>query len=492
MIRSRLYPALAALLVLGSGCGVSSYNAVTGETTRGAYTWAQEVQIGQQSDPQIIAQYGLYNDPALQAYVEEMGQAVLQTSAYTDPSTDAEIRNTPFHFRLLDSPVVNAFALPGGYIYVTRGLMSYLENEAQLAVVLGHEIGHVLARHASRQALSQQRGQFVLLGGAIAGGVLGGGDLAQGILEYGSTGVQLMFLSYGREAERESDRAGVAYAEFAGYDAAEAARFFRSLGRLSSEGGGGSLPSFLSTHPDPAEREQTIPQLAAQYDSGTEVNTESYLARIENIVIGEDPRQGFVENNTFYHPELRFEFNIPQGWQVQNTAAAVIMQEPNGGAAIQMTLSQEASASAAYQKLAQMQGVTIQGNDRTSIAGNTAYVAEGVAQQQNGNIGFAATYIEYGGNVYEFLGLTSTQSYSQYRSALRGVPASFERLTSSSALNRQPSRLEVVTLRSATTLRSLLSNRTLPLGVTAQQMAIANEVELDTRLEAGTRVKLPR
>ena len=490
MIRSRLFPTLAAVLVLTSGCGTASYNAVTGESTRGAYTWAQEVQIGQQSDQQIIAQYGLYDDPALQAYVEQMGQTVLQTSAYSDPTTPAEIRSTPFYFRLLDSPVVNAFALPGGYIYITRGLLSYLENEAQLAVVMGHEIGHVLARHSSRQALKQQRGQFLLLGGAVAGGVVGGGDVAQGILEVGSQGAQLLFLSYGRDAERESDRAGVAYAEFAGYDAAEAARFFRALDRLSTQSGGG-LPSFLSTHPDPSEREQTIPQLAAQYDTGTEVNTDAYLARIEDIVIGENPRQGFVENNTFYHPELRFEFAVPRGWQVQNSAAAVLMAEPQGRAAVQFTFAQAESAAAAYQKLAQMQGVTVQGSDRTTIGGYPAVVAEGTAAQQNGAVGFAVTYIEYGGNVYEFLGLTNAQTYGTYRQTLRGVAGSFERLTNSSMLNRQPTRLEIVTLRNAATLRSLLGNRTLPAGLTADEVAIMNEVQLDDRLPSGTRVKLP-
>ena len=323
------------------------------------------------------------------------------------------------------------------------------------------------------------------------GGVLGGGDVAQGILEYGSTGAQLLFLSHGREAERESDRAGVAYAEFAGYDAAQAARFFRSLGRLSNQGGGGSLPSFLSTHPNPSEREQTIPQLAAQYDTGTEINTDRYLAQVENIVIGDNPRQGFVENNTFYHPDLRFEFNVPRGWQVQNTASAVVMQEPNGRAAIQLTLSQEASAQAAAQKLGQTQGVSVQNQGQTTIGGNSAYVVEGTAAQQNGSVGFAATYIEYGGNVYEFLGLTSAQTYSQYRPDLRGVADSFERLTSSSALNRQPARMDVVTVRNATTFRSLLSGREIPLGMTAETLAIMNEVELDTRLEAGTKVKLP-
>ena len=217
---------LAVLVVTLSACGTTNQNFVTGEEQRGAYTWQQERELGAQADQQIVAQFGLYaEDPELTAYVERIAQDVLQTSAYTDPSTPVEVRNTPFVFRVLDSPVVNAFALPGGFIYVTRGLLSYLENEAQLAVVLGHEVGHVLGRHSSEQAARAQLNQFGLIGAAVLGGVVGGGNVAQGILEYGSTGVQLLQLKYGRGAEREADMAGVAYAEFAGYDAAEAARF---------------------------------------------------------------------------------------------------------------------------------------------------------------------------------------------------------------------------------------------------------------------------
>ena len=313
LLRLRPLYLLVALFAVAplSGCGQQVANLVTGETTRGAYSWQEEVQIGREADGQIIAQFGLYDDDALQAYVTRIGQEVLQTSAYTDASTPAEIRNTPFYFRLLDSEVVNAFALPGGYTYVTRGLLSHLENEAQLAVVLGHEIGHVLARHSSQRAADAQLGQLGLLGAAIGSAVLGAGaGVTQGILEYGGTGVQLLFLKYGRDAEREADRAGVAYAEFAGYDAAEAARFFRSLDRLSAQSG--SIPSFLSTHPDPGEREQTIPQLAAQYDTGTAVNAPQYLQQIDGIVLGTNPRQGFTENGRFYHPDLRFRVRLPQ------------------------------------------------------------------------------------------------------------------------------------------------------------------------------------
>lgn len=482
---------LLFLILTTSACGTTNVNYVTGEEQRGAYTWAQEVQLGTEADRQIQAQFGVYDDPELTAYVDRIAADVLQTSAYTDPNTPTEVRDTPFTFRVLDSPVVNAFALPGGFIYVTRGLLAYLENEAQLAVVLGHEIGHVLGRHSSEQAARAQLSQFGLLGAAVLGGVVGGGQVAEGILNYGGTGLQLLQLKYGRGAEREADQAGVAYAEFAGYDATEASRFFISLQRLGEQSGQ-SVPNFLSTHPDPGERAQTIPQLAAQYDpSGTEVDAAEYLARIEGIVLGEDPRQGYTEGNSFYHPELRFTFDYPRGWQTQNSPAAFVMGEPNGAAVVQLTLAQESSAAAAGRALASQQGVQVQSSGAIRVNGNVAYRVEGAAQQQNGAIAFSATFIEYGGNVYQLLGLTSPAAFGRYSSVFRTTAESFERLTDSRYLNRQPSRLELTTPHSGSTLQSLLRGRTLPNGLSVEEIAIMNQTELTARIPEGVRVKLP-
>ncbi|PAP75522.1 M48 family metalloprotease [Rubrivirga marina] len=492
-IRAVSRPAVLTLLVfILAACGTTNVNYVTGEEQRGAYTWAQEVQLGTEADRQIQAQFGVYGeDASLTAYVERVARDVLSTSAYTDPNTPAEIRNTPFTFRILDSPVVNAFALPGGYVYVTRGLLAYLENEAQLAVVLGHEIGHVLGRHSSEQAARAQLNQFGLLGAAVLGGVLGGGQVAEGILNYGGTGLQLLQLKYGRGAEREADRAGVAYAEFADYDAAEAARFFVSLRRLSEQAGQ-SVPNFLSSHPDPDERAQTIPQLASQYDPrGTQVNEAGYMSQIEGIVLGEDPRQGFTENGVFYHPELRFLLDYPNGWQTQNSPAAFLMGEPNGQAVMQLTLAQAQSAQAAGQALRSQQGVQAQAAGALSINGNSAYRVEGTAQQQNGTAAFSATFIEYGGNVYQILGLTSVNGFGTYGNQFRSTAGSFARLTESRYLNRQPSRLEVMRAPAGTTLQALLQGRTMPLGLSDLEIAIMNQTDLTSRLPAGESVKLP-
>lgn len=500
-LRWRYHAPLLALLILLTGCGTSNLNLVSGESQRGAYSWPQQVELGQEADQQIIAQYGLLDNAQVNQYVEAVGEQVLSQAfdaiqrsvdageVQVDAAALAQIRATPFAFRVLDSPVVNAFALPGGFTYVTRGLLSHLDNEAQLAMVLGHEIGHVLAQHSSRQAFEAQRGQLGLIGAAIAGSIIDP-RLGQGILEYGSTGAQLLFLKYGRDAEREADRAGVAYSEFAGYDAAQAAAFFRSLERIQ-EAAGASLPSFLSTHPDPAEREQTIPELAAQYD-GTNIGEEGFLTEMEGIVLGENPREGFVEDGVFYHPELAFRFSVPRGWGTSNTRQAVTLSEPNGAAALQFTFSSQSSAQAAAQELRSAQGITVTGQQTFSANGNPGVLLEGQAAQQSGTVAFLAGYIEFGGNVYEMVGLTTPQNYRSYGASFDQTIRSFARLTDSRYLNRQPVRLEVVAAPRTAAFSTFLAGRPEVPGLDAAGLAILNQVDLNETIPAGTLLKLPR
>ncbi len=298
---------------------------VTGKKHAYGYTWQQEIEIGKNADKEIQQQYGIYDDPKLSEYVNKVGQEVLSKSDLRKPGVSAEYRNTKFTFRVLNSPVVNAFALPGGYIYVTRGLLAYLDNEAQLAVVLGHEIGHVAARHSSQKAFQEKIGQVALIGGAVVGEQVFGVP-GQDILNVAGTATKLLFLRYSRDDEREADRLGVEYAAKAGFKSSEASHFFTSLKRMSQQQGN-NLPSLLSTHPDPGDREQTINKLAGQWkEKGlamSRIDQEKYLNEINGIVFGDNPREGFRENGMFYHPDLKFKFPLSSEWNMSNEASRV-------------------------------------------------------------------------------------------------------------------------------------------------------------------------
>jgi len=303
---NRHFPAnwtLGILLLLSSallyfGC-TTGYVPATGERRYLGYTWQQETEIGKQASKEVAATFGLYHDAKLERYVSEVGNRVLATSHLRRPGVEAEFRNTPVTFSILDSPIINAMALPGGYVYVTRGMLAHLNNEDQLATVLAHEIGHVAARHAARQAWQQQIGQGLLLGGALLGQVAG--LPAQDILNLGGMATQMLFLRYSREDELEADKLSVEYTSLAGYDARQVIPFFQALNRIEQKEGQ-AVPGFLSTHPNPGDRIQRIKELAPASAAKRITADSGYLNEIDGLVVGEDPRQGFVERDVFYHP----------------------------------------------------------------------------------------------------------------------------------------------------------------------------------------------
>ena len=481
---------LVALLV--ASCAVQK-NPISGNKRAFGYTWEQEVQLGQEADQQIVQQYGVYDDQQLQNYVERIGQDVLAESHLRRPDTDPKFRNTEFTFRVLDSPVVNAFALPGGYVYVTRGLLSHLNNEAQLAVVLGHEVVHVAGRHASKRAAKQQFAQIGLIGGAILGQEVLGGAAGESILNLGGAAAQLMFLKYSREDEEESDKHGVTYAAMAGYDASQGAAFFNSLDRIQEQAGA-TIPTWQSTHPDPGDREERIRELAADLDvqaPGNEVDQETYYAMIEGIVLGEDPRHGYVSDGMFYHPELRFQFPVPSGYQVQNMPSQVVMIEPNQQAIMGLTFAQQNSAQAAARALANQEGVQVVDSGTDRINGYPASYVVVDAQTQQGTVRALAYYIEYGGNVYSFLGYSSQQNYNRYVDTFTRTIQGFDEVTDASVLNVEPTRLNVVQASRTAEFREFLPSP-LPEQFAAEELAILNQVELDETIQRGQPLKLPR
>ncbi|MCB0570396.1 MAG: M48 family metalloprotease [Phaeodactylibacter sp.] len=455
-------------------------NPVTGKSEFMLMSKNQEIALGQQSDPSIIASFGVYQDDAIQRFIDEKGQAM------------AKISHRPelkYEFKVLDSPVVNAFALPGGFVYFTRGILAHFNNEAEFAGVLGHEIGHITARHSAKQYSRQMLAQV----GLIAGMVLSE-DFRQ-YADVAQTGLSLLFLKYGRDAESQSDRLGVEYSTKVGYDAREMADFFNTLKRLSDQSGN-SIPTFLSTHPDPADRNQKVAKEARVWQSKVseysfEVNRNEYLRMIDGLVYGEDPRQGYVEGNTFYHPELKFTFPIPSGWQTANMASQVQIAPEDGNAVLLLTLSGEKSLSAAADAMLQQYQLTqiSRQNERVNGLSALSVTAEQANQDAQQVIRTLAYLIEYNGMIYQFMGLSYQQNFNTYSGRFKQAMEGFRQLTDASKMNVKPERVKVVRIDRNTTLQNALKDEGIP-SSRHEEMAILNGMELNGNLTKGMLIKV--
>lgn len=477
------------ILILLSSCSVQK-SPVTGQKRLYAYTWTQEKQMGQKADSQIIQYYGLLDDPDLTAYVAQVGQKVLEKSHMRRDNTDAQFRNTEFTFRVLNSSVVNAFALPGGFNYVTRGLLTHMTSEAQLAMVLGHEVAHVAARHASQQALQQQAGSLLLVGSAILGQELLGIP-AQNVLELGGTAAQLLFLRYSRDAERESDRLGVEYAAMAGYDASQGASFFTTLKRLSNQSGS-SIPNFMSSHPDPGEREKDIMNRSSNWRSKgypqSFVGQEELYAAIEGMILGENPREGFVEGNTFYHPDLELQFNKPSNWTLINEPSQVILVPQDQKSVIIFSI-QQGNTTEVLNKFAENEKVTVDSREKVLISGNQAERMTATMADGNNTYGLLITTVSYNSRTFQFLSYSMKSDFDSSRSNFIQVSNSFAQLTDASRLSVQPARIAIRTITIPTRFSNLIP-ATMPIGITPESMAIINQVKLDDVIQPGTKLKL--
>lgn len=478
--RNSVFYLLIFLLVL-SGC---ARNPVTGKREISLVSTEQEIAMGQEADPQIIAQFGLYDDERLQNFINAKGKQMADVSHR--PELD-------YKFRIVDSPILNAFAVPGGYVYFTRGIMAHFNNEAEFAGVLGHEIGHITARHSVQQQTKATLAQVLMVGGMVVSPEFAQfGDLI-------GQGVGLLFLKYGRDDERQSDRLGVEYSTKIGYDASEMADFFETLERNSAQAGATSIPNFLSTHPSPAERQQTVAQLAAEWKAALprdnfEVGRDSYLRMIDGMVYGEDPKQGFFEENMFYHPVLKFKFAVPLGWAKVNSPQAVQMAPEQGGAAMIFTLAPGDNLQAAGQQVVDKYKLQVIESEETTVNGlpALAFVAEQPAQQQGAAAVRVLNYlIQYDGNIYSMLGASDANNFSSYANTFNEVAKSFNRLTDPEKLNREPKRIDIVEVSSTTSLEQVLLQN----GVSREmleEVAILNGMPLNERLERGRLVKVIR
>jgi len=486
---------LLIFVVFLSGCAAST-NPISGRRAFN-YAWSpsEEIQIGRNADAQIVAQYGLYDAPEVAAYVDSLGQELASISHFKRPGIDPVFGNMAFYFRVLDSPVVNAFALPGGYIYVTRGLMAHLENEAQLAVVLGHEIGHVVGRHGSKAMWRQQFGTGALLLGAIGGQAVFGGDAGENILNIGGTATQLLFLKYGRGAESESDQLGVEYAAMTGYDASQAAAFFRSLKRLGEQSGQ-ELPGLLSSHPDPGDRETYMHERSARWATELtmdKVGRASLFRHVNGLVFGEDPRQGFVENNVFYHPGMAFSFPVPTSFDVINQPTRVVMVPEDQQALILFEIdSEHQRARDAAEAYKAKEGIQVAESGIGQAGGMPMHYVIADATSSDGEVlRIRYQFVEYSGSVFLFTGMALKSSYDTYATQFSRTMAGFRRVTDTRILATQPDRI-AMTSTGQTISFSALIGANLPAGLTQLSMAILNQVDVNQQIAAGRTIKTIR
>ena len=460
-------------------------NPVTGKRQLVLMSEAQEIQLGISYNPQVLATFGEYQNPGMQAFVQSKGEEIAKI---------CHRPNLAYHIKVVDSPVVNAFAIPGGFVYLTRGIMAQLNNEAELAGVMAHEIGHITARHSVSQQTKQTLGQLILIGGMIA---------SPKFAEYAQTamqGMQLLFLSFSRTDEREADRLGVEYSSKIGYDAHQMAEFFNVLNKMSMASSQGGVPTFLSTHPDPGDRYTAVNEMATVWQTKLalpeyKVNQDNYFKLIDGIVYGEDPRQGFVEGNTFYHPELKFKFVYPTGWKLENTPLQVTISPEDGKALMIFTMSTQKTLQAAADTTLATIGLKLQSSSKTTVNGLPAIATISQQVTQDQSTGTQSTnnvlsyFINYDNLIYVFHGVTTEADFSNFKNTFESSMKSFARLTDASKINVTPNKILVRPVTKAGTAAQAFT----ALGVTQDKLAdiaLLNNMELTDKVAVGKMVKI--
>ncbi len=473
---------ILVLLFLIPSCAV---NPVTGKKQLMLMSSAQEDAIGAQYHPQVIANFGIYEDEKLSKLLNERAAEMAKISHRPD---------LEFKVTILDSPVVNAFAVPGGYLYFTRGILAHFNNEAELVGVLGHEMGHVTARHTASQQSKQQLGQILLIGGMIAS------EKFRQFGEYAMQGMQLLFLKFSRDAESQADELGVEYSSKIGFDAHKMANFFAVLKAMQLQSESGGVPTFMSTHPDPGDRYVQVNREAEIWQDSLKrgnwlVEREPYLRMIDGIVYGEDPRQGFVEKGVFYHPELKFRFPVPVGWTLQNSPMQVQMAPRDGGALMIFTMAQGNSLQEAAQKTVKDLNLTVQDSKSTTVNGMPASLILSTQTSQDQQTGQTQTLkvlsylIQYNNQIYLFHGVTDEAVFNNFFRLFESTMSNFNQLTDPSKLNVQPKRIRIQEVQRDGKAADIFAQYGTPQNM-IEEVALLNEITPEGTINKGALIKL--
>jgi predicted Zn-dependent protease len=482
MVPRPLLPAVSAVLLLAFAACVT--NPATGRREFSLMSEAQEIEIGKQFDGEVRREMGLYDDPELQRYVSGIGMRLAKVS---------ERPELPWSFAVVDEPAINAFALPGGYIYLTRGILPFLHDEAELAGVLGHEIGHVTARHsAQRYTQATTAGVGVTLLSIFVPEA----RPLQGLTE---TALGLMFLRYGREDELQADRLGVDYTARTGWDPRGVGGMLNTLARLEeADGSRRGVPNWLSTHPAPADRVEQVHAYIAEArverpvaTTGTD-NRAEFLRRIDGIVFGDSPEQGIVRGNMFLHPDLRLSIAFPEGWEIQNSPSQVVASAPERNRHMLLQLVPQPSGTVEQVARGSMAQAGFQhvSGQRTQLNGLDAYVGTYRGRMQNlGTVATLAAHIVHDRHVYLLAGLTPPDAFQAAEGEFARSIRSFRALSRQEAADIRPNRVDVYTVRQGDTWESIATREGGGL-IRPSTLAIMNNYEPNETPRTGDRIKI--
>ncbi|SMC31280.1 M48 family metalloprotease [Novosphingobium sp. B1] len=447
---------------------------------------ASDKRQGAEAHPQLLQEFGGAMTGPQAAYVEKIGKDIAVQSGLSNARGD-------FTVSLLNSPVNNAFAIPGGYVYVTRQLATLMNNEAELAGVLGHEVGHVAARHAQKRQSAAQRNSILgALGTLLSGAILGNGSLGQLGQQIFSSGSQLLTLKYSRGQETEADNLGITYLQRAGYDPRAMSTVLQSLAAqntldASLKGTANQVPEWASTHPDPASR---VRAALAKAGSRTGItNRDVFLAGVNGLTYGDDPAQGIVDGSRFTHPTLRLGFTAPNGFYMVNGTRAVSISGQSGKGEFSTATyngSLENYVRTVFAGLSSQQQLAPSTIERTTVNGIPAAYGAARVNSGNGQVDVVVFAYEFGPNqAYHFATISQAGQASQFDSMFRSI----RRLSATEASAVKPRRLSVVTVKSGDTLQSL-SARMAYTDRPLERFLVLNGLSSTSRLTPGQKIKL--
>jgi len=476
-----------ALALLSPAVLACALNPVTGRPELMLISTEREAALGREASKQVAQEMGLVEDPALLAYVREVGSRVAARSPRRDVS---------YQFFVAGMAEPNAFALPGGYVYVSRGLLALARSEDELANVMAHEVGHVAARHAAeRETRAVGVGALSVLG-AIAAGVIGGGPAAESAMQLGQVAGAGLIASYGRDQERQADEVGQKMAAAAGFDPGGMTSFLAALDRETNlRLGKRRMPTFLDSHPATPERVTATGVLARSLGSGGELAPvaarNAFVSHLAGLLVGEDPAEGVVRDNTFLHPDLDLRVRFPPGWGVQNGRTVVTSQAPEGAALIVLQ-GQERSGNpqrAAEHFLgANPKSVDPVGRSAFTGARVPGYRVRARVALGQGVAAGEFFWLAVNGNVYRLGCLAGPKQFATFLPAFLHTAASVGPLDAEERASIREQRLEIATAEAGESLEGIARRSG---NVWSQDaLALANGLEPGARLEAGQRIKL--